>query len=296
MPKRNHFHGAQRRRYRAHLFQNPYFSHKPRRRLLSFALAGLAIGIAIGIASFLFTSPRFAIRAVSIEGARSVSPTDIRDVVQTYLAQRRFLLFRADNRFLFQENHLRERLEERFAFNALIIEPRVPILRVTVSEKISTFLWTSRDAIFLADVHGVTMDQLTPDEAEALAHPPAIQGPVKNGEVPIDDAPLLRLEDIAGVDVRIGQSVMSDQEVTNLLAFRDGLAAMGIVANPFVMDRSVGTWMRVGADRGYDILFDPVEDVSRQLDALAVFLGERMTELSALAYIDLRFADRVYFK
>jgi hypothetical protein len=294
--RRNFFRRTEHRRYQARPFQNPYFSQAPRKNLLPFAVVGLALGIIVAVGSFLLTSARFEITAVSVQGAHSVNPRAIRETAEAYLAETRWIAFRASNRFLFDENALRDRLGERFAFERLAIDREGGVLRIEVEEKVSTLVWTSDDASYLVDAHGLVIRTLLPDELSALMNPPPIQGPVREGESHPDDRTLAHVIDLTESDVKVGGTVMSDQEVAFVLAFLEGLRQMEIGVSQLQIDRTVGAWMKAVTLNDFDILFDPTQDALVQLGNLAVFLSEQASSPGMLEYIDLRFGDHVYFK
>jgi hypothetical protein len=64
----------------------------------------------------------------------------------------------------------------------------------------------------------------------------------------------------------------------------------------FDLDRRIGTWMKAVTENGYDILFDPSQDVQNQVTHLETVLREQISDPSVLQYIDVRFDDHVYYK
>ncbi len=294
--RRNFFRRAQLKRYKARPFQNPYFRKHPKRPLLSFAIGGLVCGTILAMGSFLLTSPRFVLTSVSVEGATSTNPRIIRDAVETYLDTPRFIFFRARNRFLYQEDRLREHLATQFRFEYLDIRLAAQNLRLTVKEKISSVIWVSGDRSYLVDATGSVIRELNAEELASSLSPPPIQGPSREGEELAQDPGLIVVEDRAKSPVEVGGSVLGKEDVERMIAFADGLKKMGILTVRHELDRTVGAWLRVATDDGYDILFDPASDVDGQLNRLTAVLKDQIRDPSTLEYIDLRFGNRVYFK
>ncbi len=295
-PRRNYFRRVQLSRYRSRPFQNPYFQSKPKRKLWPWAAAGLGLGGLVAGVSFFLTSPVFAISSVRVEGAESINPKDIRQVVTDYLAEPALVFFHANNRFLFREEELRDRLSKRFAFDQLSIQAKPPEVDVSVKEKISTFLWKNDAHTYLIDEQGIVIREITDAERETLVHPPPVQGPVLSGES-LDTAPkFFTFVDAAPAAIEIGKPVLTSEIVTRALDFAKRLDAMNIAVDRFVLDRTVGTWMRAVTVAGYDILFDPSLDVEQQADNLVIVLRDKIPDPTKLQYIDLRFDDHIYFK
>lgn len=294
--RRNFFRQTQQQRYRARPFQNPYFQRRQRRSLLPFAICGITLGTLIAIGSFLLTSPRFLISSISVEGATSMNPRLVREAADAYLEQRRLLFFRARNRFLYNEDDLRAWLSDQFHFERLDIEQKKQNLHLAIEEKPSTLIWKSGEETFLADAAGVVIRRLQDAEAAALLVPAPIEGPVREGETLDVDRHLLVVIDLTSAKADIAASVFSEHEIAQVLAFADGLQAMNIRFEHAELDRTVGNWLRVVTTAGYDILFDPAQDVAASLSRLSVLLREEIPDPAALEYIDIRFGDHVYYK
>lgn len=295
-PRRNFFRRVQLSRYRSRPFQNPYFQSKSKRKLWPLALAGLLLGGTIAGVSFFLTSPLFAVTSVRIEGAESINPIEIRQVVTGYLDEPALVFFRSNNRFLFHEDALRSRLSKQFAFDSLSITVHPPEVDVVVKEKISTFLWQNDKRTFLIDDQGIVIREITDAERTALVNPPPLQGPVPAGQV-LNVAPkFLSFVDAAPAQIDVGKPVLPADEVGRILAFAKHLDDQKIAVDRFVLDRTVGTWMKAVTVVGYDILFDPNLDVDTQANNLAIVLHDKIPDPSKLQYVDLRFDDHIYFK
>lgn len=309
MRSRNHFRVLQRKRYEARRFHNPYFKHEKKRNWPAIGGA-VAVLLLVGwFVGWIFGSQRFAIANVSIVGNETISTEQISGRVWEELDRRRLLFFRASNRFLFDEAHLRETLSSAYAFETLQIDWTCKLfgnggcaMSVVVKEKTSQLLWQSGEHVYLADLQGVAIRELTPEELDAWRAPPAAPAePLPDGTVPPTPPPdpMKRLPlfvDVNAQPIGVGATVLTPEEVANLFLFHQRLTEIGIAFVSTDIDRLAGKWMAVQTTAGYDILIDAAGDVNAQIANLQILLRDTVTDPSQLEYIDLRFGDHVYYK
>lgn len=303
---RNHFRLIQKKRYEARRFHNPYFQHLPKRNWKVILIVGASVAAFITLTSMLFGSSYFAIRSVSVTGTETVSPDELSAKAWEQLNTRHWLFFRSSNRFLFNEERLRETLSSAYSFETLSIDHSCEwgggcALDITVTEKTSQLLWISNDRVALADLNGVLIRELTQEEFDAWNAPEPVLEPLPDGTMPTPPPPhpLKRLpvfEDVNGVPAAIGSSVLTSAETANTLRLHQGLATMGITQLRTKIDRLAGKWMAVKTSVGYEILFDASGDIEAQLTNLQVLLRDTVSDTAPLQYIDLRFGDHVYYK
>lgn len=308
MRSRNHFRLREKKRYEARRFHNPYFQSKPRRNWKLIVL-GTGVGLAaVCLVSFVFGSPYFAIASVTVAGTETISSDEIVGKAWAELNRRRLLFFRATNRFLYEDESLRAALSGAYAFDSLEVSRTCSwthggcSVAIQVKEKTSQLLWVSGDHVFLADLKGVAIRELTPDElAQWSAPDPTPLPPNPDGSVPPTPppSPLKRLpifEDVNAATVPVGSNVMTETEITNLFRFQSGLSTMGIGFTRTRIDRLAGKWMAVHTTVGYDVFVDAVGNIDMQLTNLTTVLHDKIPDPTAIQYIDLRFGDHVYYK
>lgn len=308
MRPRNQFRLLQKKRYDAKRFSNPYFQTKPKRNW-----RGIVIATGVGLALFclvsvVFASPFFAIRRVDVTGTDTIPPTEIVQKVWDQLRARRLVFFNATNRFLYDEQRLRDALGSAYAFETLDIRKSCDWrgggcgLAIVVHEKTSQLLWMSGARLYLADLHGVVIRELTPDEVAAWKAPePPPQNPLPDGSLPITIPinPLRKLPlfvDVNASPTNVGSTVLTQDEVANLFSFERQLDEMRILFSQVNIDRLAGKWMAVKTLAGFNILIDASGDMPAQILNLQVLLRDTLKDTSNLQYIDLRFGDHVYYK
>ncbi len=308
MRPRNQFRLLQKKRYDAKRFSNPYFQTKPKRNWRGIVIAtGVGLGL-FCLVSVVFASPFFAIQRVDVTGTDTISPTEIVQKAWEQLRTRRLVFFSGTNRFLYDESRLRAALGSAYAFETLAIREACDWkgggcgLTIAVHEKTSQLLWMSGDRLYLADLQGVVIRELAPEEVAAWKAPePPPQNPLPDGSlpiaVPID--PLRKLPlfvDVNASPTSVGSAVLTKDEVANLFAFERQLGDMRILFSQVNIDRLAGKWMAVKTLAGFNILIDASGDIPAQILNLQVLLRDTLKDTSNLQYIDLRFGDHVYYK
>ncbi|HLD17706.1 MAG TPA: hypothetical protein VJB99_01365 [Patescibacteria group bacterium] len=294
--KRDYFRRATRARYEERPFRNPLFPNRQKRNLTVFALAGAGIGMAIAIGSFLCTAPAFLLTEIRVEGTIFLPPREIRVEAEEYLDSSVWFFFHPSHRLFFREDVLRQRLERSFSFASLEIRSDPPLLFIRVEEKRTAFLWKSGEKTFLVDGHGTIIRELHVEETTDFFAAPQPYGPFREGQVPPKPVPYLSLTDLSIRPTRAGATVLTEISWKGVEQFEMRLRELGIGIRSLRLDSTLGTWMTAETDKGYDLLFDPIQDVNRQADHLAVVLREEITDVSNLHYVDLRFDDHVYYK
>jgi cell division septal protein FtsQ len=276
MPKRDFFRRTQNKRYRAGKYRNPYFQHV---RKIPWKILGICFGtlvlVVLGL-NLMFSSPRLAINNVQINGLEHIDPSQIEDVVRTYLQQRALLVFKASNQFLFSSDKLSNDLEEAFALANVSLGQSNGTLTITVVERTSNLIWESGEGRYVVDLEGIVNRELYTDE-EA-------------------DVSLPIFSDTNDLSIEVGDRVMTDTEIQNVFNFLDYLESKEIGFTKVEVDRLAGKWMSVQTILGFEILFDSVGDISLQVKHLDSVMIGQIDDLATLEYIDVRFGDHVYYK
>lgn len=296
-PRRNFFRKAQVAPYQSRRFQNPFFKEKAKRKTWLLALSGVLLGFVIALTSFFFTAPIFSITSVRVEGVETIKPEEIRIVVENYLSSSALFIFHKNNRFLFDEQILRKKIDGTFAFSELIIKREGKTLAIIVKERTSSFLWQNSNQSFLLDANGTVIREISNDEVGAFLSPPPLFGATKNGEFLPETAAILVFYDLNELTkIVVGQPVLTTQDFNSSRNFYEALRGLGIYLQRFELNQEVGTWMKVLTNDNYYILFDPRSDVTTQVNNLNLVLKNQIKDINQLEYIDVRFGDHVYYK
>lgn len=303
MSRRDHFKQLQQQRYAKRKYRNPYVEAKKKnRRSFKMVAVILILGAAIFfLLNFLLRSPIYEIKQVMVQGTETIDPAEISALAEAYLNQPRLIFSNQRNRFLFDEAGLRKTLTDNYSFETLDFTIKQNSLQISLQEKASELLWISQEIIYLVDLSGAVIRELSAEELAILNQPmesPASETATEDIQ-PVFIHPLKTLpkfRDLNDLDTQAGQQVLTTEEIENIFAFHEKLNNLQISFFETRIDRLAGKWMSVLAEAGYDILFDATGNIDQQAKNLEVIIRESIGEADEVEYIDLRFGDHVYYK
>jgi hypothetical protein len=297
MKKRDFFRANQKKRYKDREFKNPYFSKKKsvsHKQIIRIVFTSFVVILCVyGI----FRIGNKPIKSISTAGLETISEQQLVNHINTFLSERQWIFFTKSNNFFYSSEKLKTYLENIYSFESLSIEIKKQDLYVSVKEKTSQLLWSSGNDVFLVDLSGIVIRRLFDEEIRILAGElPEVNQDVEMPEKPHLLTTLPLFKDVNDAEVKIGESVLSEEEVTNIFRFHDHLSAQGVGYLETRIDRLAGKWMAIRTQRGFDILFDASGDIDAQASNLETLFRDTINPDQSLEYIDLRFGDRVYFK
>ncbi len=282
MKKRNHFRRIQKKQYSKNQYKNPYFKKTRKIPIIPiFILVGIFV-LTISSLSFFFGYSGFNIKTVHVEGIDQIKKEDFQSKTSAYLTKSRYLFFSNKNKFLFKDESLKTHLEEYFTFETFSSNTKKQHLAINIEERTSKLLWKTGSKLYLVDLTGVLVREITREDIE--------------GEGGNEFAIFPVFVDRNNVKVKIGDFVMNEQEILNTFRFQKHLLAQGIGYKETQIDRLAGKWTSIITDKGFDVLFDFSSDMDKQAERLEVLFRDTVKDQSELEYIDLRFGDHVYYR
>ncbi|MCR4314176.1 MAG: hypothetical protein NUV84_02940 [Candidatus Uhrbacteria bacterium] len=282
MAHRDYFKQAQKRRYQSRSYRNP---HLDGRKSVPWKLLGVVFGIVAilaGATGFFFSHGWFVIQRVEVKGVEYIPAHELESTITAYTAQPVLLFFRRSNRFLFSSEALSLALENQFALSSISIGLREGTIFIELKERTSNLFWKTQNRLFVVDMEGIVVREITDPEDSMLKQPNLKELPV--------------FVDANDVGVTIGSPVLTPQEIENAFNFFTSLKNAGIAYTYIELDRLAGKWVQLMTEAGYSILFDLTGNIDEQFRNLSVVLQEQIDDPTRLEYIDLRFGDKVYYK
>lgn len=282
MARRDFFKKTQQRRYQSRSYRNPHIRETKRLNWKLLSLVSLSTIGSISLVGFLFAHPWFRIEHVEILGTEYLDRGLFERDIRTYVQEAPFFIFERSNRFLFSPEDLSAMLLTNFALASINIGLREGQLYITLEERTSNLLWRTGEKLFVVDLEGVVVREITDPEDEIFQRSNLSELPIF-----IDKNKTL---------VHIGSTVLKKEEVDQAFTFFGLLQEAGISYAYIELDRVAGKWVKLMTTDGYSILFDLTGDIQNQYENLAIILTNQVKDTSTLEYIDLRFGDKVYFK
>lgn len=282
MARRDYFKQAQKRRYQSRSYRNPHLDgRKPIPWKHLWGILGALI-VLCGTTAFFLGHEWFTIRNVEVRGVEYIPAHELESIVSDYTSESALLFFLRSNRFLFSSDSLAQALKNQFALTEVSIGLQEGIIFIELKERTSNLFWKTQDRLFVVDLEGIVVREITDPEDSILQQP-------NLKELPI-------FVDANDVMVSIGSPVLTPDEIENAFKFFTSLEDEGIAYTYIELDRLAGKWVQLMTQTGYRILFDLTGNIDEQVHNLTVVLQDQVEDQTTLEYIDLRFGDRVYFK
>ena len=275
MRRRNFFRKTQQKKYASRSFRNPYFRERVDKRPIMILTGVLITFLMILIGLFiLFLNPSLQINEIHVSGIETIDKTEFDDVLRSYTGKRVFIFFPRQNRYLFDQDELVEYLKGRFTLLDAHVSRIKNKVEIQIIERTSFLIWQTKGQSFVVDLDGIV--------------------------IRIDNDDLLSLlpifVDRSNGEIKIGDSVLTAEEISSVFRFGEHLKAQNISYTQVEFDRLAGKWTGLLTTDGYRILFDVTGDIDAQAQRLELIRKEKIKDVSKLEYIDLRFGDHVYYK
>lgn len=271
---------------------------RKRRRVLYLKIGGVILGVAILLTGLTLLSrlSRFSIRTVTVSGAFVINENDIQAVAEKSLAGKYLWLFPHRNILLYPKHRIERDI--RAAFPRIkdihISKSGLESIAIAVVEESGQYLWCGTG---MPDPSVKETCYFVNDSAHIFDVAPYFSGNVYFKFY----GPLLS----GDAATPIGGALFKSELLGPLLAFKDGLAPLGLPAYALYMkDAREYDFLLTTPDKSSNpkIVFNPQSSLSTILANLSAALkGEPMkseiaTKLPTLLYIDLRFENKVYYK
>jgi len=277
-------------------YRNPFFkrsksgfrylkdSQKNKMRLLRKRIfLVLFLATAAGWVWFLFYSPYFEIKKIEIFGLEKISESEIKEIIQSQIANYRFLIFRQKNIFWFDEKLAEKNINSKYVLTSLKINKKLPeTIEIILEEKKPALIWKTGEKFYYADWNGIIIHELSQDEVSTVLNQKVM--------------PLVYDENNQTLEIK--NEILTSQLVQFIVNLNNNLSkeTTNLVIEGFKVVNKPNTIIKALANNGWQIYFTGSQDLDSQIKKLNLFLKENKEEKNIQEYIDLRFEDRVYYK
>lgn len=243
----------------------------------------LFFAAAVGWIYFIFFLPYFYIQQIKLEGLEKISRSEIEEMVNNQMAERRFLIFGQKNIFIFDEDSLCETINGKYALESIKINKKLPgFIEIKIQEKKPALIWQTGDKFYDIDGEGIAIRELLPEEIAAI----------KSAETKT-----LVVYNESNEPINIEETILAKNFVQFMLDARQLLIEKtNVKIKNFKMQNQKSDMAKVITDAGLEIYFTNSREALAQVEKLSAFLNTQKEEDKKLEYIDLRFEDRVYYK
>ena len=230
----------------------------------------IQIIILILLLQSIFQLPQLQLNKIEIEGLTNTPANGIKNEIQTVLNQKKWLIFKNSNYFLFSSGDLTERLATEYFLEDAYLDKSFPhTIKFGGKEKISPFVRQTPDAYYRLSYAGETLEQSNepPKDVYIIAD---------ERENKAANLPLSYLEQAT----KLIKAWDFDPNILSIEKFK-------------LNDET--SQITISTNQGYRIIFSTEEEYGNQLQRLKEILQQNILP-GDVQYIDLRFENSVYFK
>lgn len=298
MRRRNFIRVFESREYGATESSNPLFPTPSRwHRLTPIIGALFGASLAIGACGLALYGPYFKLNQVSVVGVATLDSAAIEAVVTKQLTRKLAGIVPTDQRWFFRTRQTEEILLASFPLKAVTLMKNQHTLEVSVVEDISMLALRSGDAVFIVNPEGKIIREANPDEKTAILAKAetGVLPELTAGQQAVIQADMPIIRDKQPADHATDEQVFEKQILDAIIAFSDGLRALGYAPKEFVREDAQAPWFSITSDKPFLVLFDARQDIDRQVTVLKTVTNEYFaTQDQIPQYIDVRFGTRVY--
>lgn len=239
----------------------------------------------IGVFYFLFFSEWLEIHNINLEGNNSVDKKIILDTIEPYLHKKRFFIFPSNNFFWVPSNQIEKEITNSYKrISSASVKGLPPhTLSIKVKEKKAVLLFCSNKGCAWVDEEGIAYNKSSYAEAAVVS------------------AGVVIVQDNSEKDIILGQAVTSPEYVdyTNNLnkLFPEKVGKeIGFFSTPLPSAEEIRTHVK----EGWIAYFDITLDLGKSLVLLGQVINQNLPEenksADCLEYVDLRVADKIFYK
>lgn len=272
--------------YQQKSLNNPFFrnrqkkssTHKSRRSFLLFFI--ILFLLLSGLFYFFFISNSFSLQDVQVNGLTRSSNKELVALVWSQSEESRLLVFKQSNLFFFEDNELRKDLNQNFSFAKVEIKKKWPhTLVINVKERTLAFIWQDGTGKYFSDGDGCLIPEIKPSPKDEKLYP-ILKPSVEENYIQENNC------------LKIG-----DNYLASMLDLNTQLKAYeNLVVQNYIFGAEFNT-LTIDLRDGPKVYFNIKDNLAKQVKKLEIIKRDKSeAEFKVLAYIDLRYGDRVYFK
>jgi len=217
---------------------------------------------------------------VQVNGLTRSSGNELVALAWAQSEEPRLVVFRQSNLFFFEDDELRKDLNKNFSFAQVEIKKKWPhTLVINVEERALAFIWQDGIGKHFSDRKGCLIPEVQPSSEDEKIYP-ILQSSIEENYIQEDNC--LEIDD---------NYLASMLDLDSQLRVYEHLAVQN-----YILEAEFNT-LTLDLRNGPNVYFNIKNDLEKQVKKLEIIKREKPeAEFQVLAYIDLRYGDRVYFK
>ncbi|MFA5126521.1 MAG: FtsQ-type POTRA domain-containing protein [Patescibacteria group bacterium] len=256
------------------LYGSYYGEYQKKRRQRLIRIIWLIAILLLG--QSIFQLPFLQIKNINVSGNQDIDPQEVKLLVASKLHTHKYLIFKNDNYFLASSDALADALGQQYNLSAVTVKKKFPnSLEIVLKEKTSQFIWQKDGTYYLMDAKGALNRQIEANDNKHLV---------------LDDRRSYKPAE--NQDVFRSDELMAIQSISEI--WQAKIASRAALLGIVITD----DWrqLELQTDRGYYVKLDGQGDIAQQMDNLYNVLTAGNISGTDISYIDVRFADKIFFK
>ena len=246
--------------------------------------AGVA-ALAAGIIVVLFFVPSLRIRNVTIAGLNPTDERELKKEILAALAVRKYLILPKDHLILFPKKEIEAFIANKFRVKNFKVEKDFPSgLKISITERETWAVWCPAESssnIQTGKPNCLLLDQ----EGLAFEAAPGFTGTA-----------VLKIIDARDKNF-LGKNILPAKDFEKIKFFIEKVPGRITEEIKTINIKASGDTYLLYLKSGWYLLVDAQTDPARALENLSIALSSEIKEKRAkLEYIDLRFADKVFYR
>lgn len=266
--------------YQRKNLKNPFFRKKEKKKNVGFKKYFLILAIIAlsALVWFFLASSFWRLKNIEIEGLTRFDASELRNIISAREESRRWLLFKENNFFLFQEEEVKAEILDKYNFADLQITKKIPsTIKLKISERPYSFIFQEGSVYFYAASDGYVIKEI-PINPEDFAKYFVLEN--KSDSVTIDERSKITLKD---------DYLKFVQNLNQILSTHQDLPV-----EKFIIDQELNSVI-VKFKNGPAAYFSVKDDAAEQVEYLALVKKEKIGDnFNKTNYIDLRYGARIF--
>lgn len=233
----------------------------------------------IGLGWLVFFSSIFKIKNIKISGLEMASALEIENLAWAQTTDRKFFIGQRSNLFLFSESDFMNALKQKYYFESVQLDKRLPsAIVINIKEKIPKAVWSEDGKAYYMDEQGMIISEIQ--------------------AVPAGSNAYLTVENRGGAKIAGRQADMDKEKLDFIIKADEELKNKKFLFAPdrFIIDQDVNT-VKIVLVNAPMVFLNTKAQAADQINKLIVlYKDELKSEFAKKSYIDLRYGDMIYYR
>ncbi|MFB6226148.1 MAG: cell division protein FtsQ/DivIB [Candidatus Paceibacteria bacterium] len=288
--------------------KNPYKNREEGSSFKRYLLLFSSLAAIAGIIYFLLFHPFFEVDEIKATGLKEIKKESLISSIKGIISHEKYYFLSQKNFFLLNKEQIKQILKQKYPIRNITINKSFPdTLKIDIEEKVSTIIYDngakyaylSRSGEVTEIIREVGKNEWktvstkkkkanTSSKIKKRHIPPVISIKKEMGKYPI-------IYDKNGGEIKKGQQVLSQRVINGITEWYSNLSKTDI-SFEYATVATSSKELIIYTDQRWHIKTNPNSRVNDQFKKLNFVLNNKLKQRRPRKYIDVKYADRVYWK